>query len=405
MSGVKKDIFITFYQKENNTLFISNGFSFGREKSSHYIDLFISRDASTEEVKKKLDELSHPVNRVLVSISMQSEFDTLNPLMRENWVMGGNVFSITDKKTMITNKIKGELTSLPLEKYLQGPNASLSNQFDHYFDSLIQQTRCREVYYNCSIGRGCYWKKCSFCGYHTSNNKNYVRSNLKNIFSSIPPNKYGGTSQVHLGLAATPPSALKEILDFNWDKSIIPVLFLRADPDIIDVLMTYNPTEQVCERKRFCLGVEILSDSALKILKKGTTVKNILQTIELLLRQGGFIELEIMSDYPFLDNKILQEAKTGYSKLKKIIDNYAGPKNFIWIYNNGTIRWPTRQKAASFSGDVIEIPPLHEHFNEFNKNTFCANMYSAYIAKNSPMDKNNNDLNAIIAESGIQVFS
>jgi len=395
----KNDFYITFYQVSGDTMIVSNGFSFGRENQSNYTDIFIDRNSSPKTVSAQMEIVSSEADRIFASISISDDLEIIRPYIDHRWIIGGNVYS-TQKNTSLaqTGDVENTqftVTSLPLEQLLGGPETPYSSIFSSYFEELFKQSSCKNLLYNCTIGQGCYWGKCEFCGFRVSNCKRYIRKNSIDILSSLLPNTNGGTSEVHLGIPSIYPSMLRDVLSVSWPETLFPVIFIRADLGIINVLESFNNEQQICRNKKFCLGMEILSDTALAVLKKGVTVDSILNTIKLLLSHGALVELEIMDDYPFLNEEIVSEVQHNCRRLQEIYSSYKGPSNYIWIYNNGPVCWPSEAIARSFSQSCEVIPPMHEFFGEGESTPSCLPLYRCVISEDSLQQ----DYNARIREA------
>ena len=411
MMRKSKDVYITFYQNISGILYVSNGYSFGREEACGYTDIFIDKDGPRDKIKEQLDSIPHPVKRIFVSVSYIEELYLILPFVSDNWIIGGNIFSengLGNKENTnsdsLTKKIKGAtIVNISLEKILNGTNTPMSNTFDYYFDSLLAKTKTKNIYYNCSLGRGCYYGKCTFCSYSLCNKENYVRDNVQKILKEIPKNIYGGFSQVHTSLSSVPPNILKEILYHSWDETVVPVLFIRPDENIIQLLESINPDLKLCSNKRFCVGVEILSDTALKLLQKGTTVSRITKLISLLLKNGGIIELEIMSNYPFLNSDIEREVKEACTRIKKLVAFNDVLKSHIWFYDNGDVLWHKEETIKKYTDDYIKVTNSSKLGDEVMLMPINTGFYKPVIREGSAVDKYNKMIKQYIKETGIVI--
>lgn len=410
--AIKKDVYITFYEKYGDVLAIHNDFSFGRENTGVYTDIFISREASTKDIQGQLKVVPHQINRVFVSIKTKEELRSIFPLIDDNWIFTGNSYSylcageseIPDFMDMFGKLKTCNLPSTNFESFLKGTDSPYSSTFDYYFHLLIEKVSGKQLMYNCVLGQGCFWNKCTHCCYKISDKKIYARNNVPAILKHISPNTMSGTSQVRIELPCVDPQKLRDILTVDWGKSLCPIISIRPEPQIIKTLESFDPKDNVCMKKKISLGVEILSDKALNILNKGTSVDSILKTIELLLSHGAMIQLDIMKNFPFLDREIVQEAVEGCKRLKELYHNYDGPSNYVWFLNNGDVLWPSEEVLSHYTDNYERLCRLFRTFGEDEAAEMGYDLYRAVIPENSDIFGFNKMIDEAVLNIGIKLL-
>jgi len=339
------DLYITFYRIHGGLLSIYNEYSFLKRKKGTYKDVFISLDLGIDELGDILSPLLSEAKNIYVSVLSYEMITLLYPLIDERWIIGGNIWyqNIKEIDEGFTPSMLRELGAkeihVPLELYFN-PKGELSTVFEYYFKDLVESIPHQALSYSVSLGYGCHWRRCTFCIYSLSGMCFSIRKNISSVISQIPLHSQGKTTDIHTCLPAIPGHMLGEVLSAGWNSHHIPVLFIRADEESLRALSSLKGSDVDCRNRKFSIGMEILSDSALNILNKGTTVNYILGVTELILSQGGMVELSIMTGYSFLTPQIIDEAQIGYRRLKKIFKQYKGPENYLWIVNYGDVEPP-----------------------------------------------------------------
>lgn len=384
------NIYITFFAIRNNSKYlnIANGFSFGREKKDNDIDMYFHEGRSSEFIDGFLKKYPS-VEKIYCSISYPSELESIISLVDEKWVLGGPLIAGLKAKGI---KLPGLVYSGSFENYL-GKN-SLSCSFDAYFDGLVKKAKLPHVFYNCSIGKGCYWSKCKFCDYRYFDSKGdmsgklVLRPNISDIIEQLRPLEGSKTTNVHLGLPAVTPNILRSIFQSKRDKRVGLTIFVRADEAILRAFKEYqDPT--ICKKILFSIGCESLSQFGLDTLNKGTTTENTLELARLILERGGVVVLGIMDHYVFANRQMVKETLESLKKLKEIVKGY--PRHRIKFTNNGVTLWPTVEAITEFTDDYHVV------------DSSGYKRYVANIPKDSEVYNCNREISLALVNSGIML--
>ena len=344
------DIYITFFARRNDDRYlnVANGFSFGREKKRGDLDLYFHQGRHASVIADYLKRY-RSVDRIFCSLCYSAHFKSIAPIVDDRWVLGGPLVA-----GLLSQGVELPGTAHPgsFESYLG--KEELSSTFDAYFANMVKTVALPHLFFNCSLGRGCYWGKCKFCDYSSydggdkQGGKVAVRPNVGDIIEQLHPLQGCKTANAHLGIPATPPRVLAEVLDARRDLSVILTAFLRADEAILKVLRD-RPGPTLCQNILFSIGCESLSQTALDMLDKGTTVENTLELTRLILERGGSVVLGIMDHYVFATRQIVTEYLDALRRLQAIVKHY--PKHRVKFTNNGITRWPSERAVAEFTDD------------------------------------------------------
>ncbi|MBL7051355.1 hypothetical protein ISS04_04330 [Candidatus Woesearchaeota archaeon] len=395
------DAFITFYHLKNKVLSLSNGFSFGRENMGAEMDFFFEQKTPVENMIAKIKESGQSFERFFCSVTYNVEFKTIQPLIKNNWIVGGPavVDALESQKFF-----EGKLEKGTLEKYNQ--EKKLSSKFDPYFENFIKEMMNKEnidaVQYFCSIGKGCYWNKCKFCHYdHYATH--YVRPDITKIVSSL--SAYGKKTFVHLGIETPTPKILKDVIKAKTDKNLTLILPIRADAPLIKVLKEAKSLKGIV----FSIGLENLSQTGREILGKGMTTENILDFIDIVLKKNGVVCLYLMDLHAFMDKKMLSEGLDFLSRLKEIYDEHQKRRKSsdtnqvfcseslslvsvgdLYFENNGVTCWSTKKQAP-----VAPYGFVRTGFSKYNQ-------FNARVPRNSKEFNYNKLLSQAIINSEIK---
>jgi len=383
------DIYITFFARRNDDtdLNVANGFSFGREKKPDDVDLYFLQGRDPSFIAAYLKRYPS-VDHIFCSLGYAPHLKSIAPLIDERWVLGGPFVA-----GMLSRGAQVPGTAYPgsFESYLG--KQELSSTFDSYFANLVKTVKLPQLFFNCSLGKGCYWSRCKFCDYRHYDSKGeqtgkvVLRPNVRQIIEQLRPLEGSRTWNAHLCIPSIPPKALAEVLDAHRDRRVILTVFMRADHAILNVLRD-RPDPTVCESILFSIGCESLSQTALDLLNKGTTVDNTLELVRLILKRGGMVALGIMDHYVFLTRKMVAEYLDALERLKAIVKDY--PKSRVKFTNNGVTHWPSEAAVAEFTDDYTAVD--------------CGG-YKRYVA-NLPEDSEafqcNKDVSLALQNSGMQ---
>ncbi len=123
------------------------------------MDVFINQGCSTEFLRDYIKKFP-AVDRIFCSLCYRDHLTAIQPILNEKWILGGPLASWMTAKGM---KFPGKVFPGYFEEYLG--KSGLSSKFDPYFVKLVKTAQIPHLFFNCSIGKGCYWSKCKFCEY------------------------------------------------------------------------------------------------------------------------------------------------------------------------------------------------------------------------------------------------
>lgn len=349
------DVYITFYHIENNstppTINIRNGFSFGREKKLGDVDLFFSLQTTT--AKKILDEINkYKPKNIWCSVSFVDEFIRIKDIISENWIIGGPLaFLIKDNI-----KEKAIIVQSTMEEYLRNP---LDDTFDFYFEPLLKKIPASyAIVFNCSLGFGCYWRKCTYCDYskYGSNDGKYIeRPNTENILKSVISKINSPIIGPFTCISSTPPTMLKKIINNKSKKACIGA-YIRGEQSILDVINEYDDLTGIS----LVLGIEGFSQKILDELHKGYKLKTALEIGERILEKNGRIRYTLMGNYTFLTKEIVKESIENIREFKEKLDK---KKNKCFAFHlHKAVLWDTIEQASTNGFEAKQADTLYKKY-------------------------------------------
>ena len=388
-----KNALITFYSKFLDSIAISNGFSFFR----HLIegeDIFVfPKETPKESLRKQLESF----DAVYCSISFFSELDYIGELIQKNWIIGGPVVEFCAE--YLQKRFKCTVVDKTFEAHHKLPLSDIFTDYWHDQMHLMAHDNY-PVSYNCSIGKGCNWKKCKFCNYSMYEGFCYERKNLKKIIADLKENR-NGTFLIHFCISSTIPDTLRELLKsqpileklaFNSN------IYARADKQIIEIFKSVRSLEGIT----VAIGLEAFSQEALNILGKGVLLKNVIALTGIIIDKGGSVMLSIMDHYPFLTFEMAKESKKTIDQLSKIsqfsLNGSSKRAQGMAVYNNGITLWPSQEIAKRFSANVspYACSSLYSDFNGVR--------WTCKIKEDSEPFKANRIISEYLYEKGIAVL-
>lgn len=402
---------LTCYMEEKDSVRINNGFSFVRHLlGEDVIDLFVDiKNFKRQENQVVFDTLTLPyIEKVYCTFSYVNEFIFLRRYIDHRWVIGGPLAEAYSEeiKKMVPD---AEVCAFPMEYMLK---KQLSSTFTDYWhkNNLFNNQIKKAVWYNCSLGRGCTWKKCRFCDYPDVETTCYYRKDIQEIFSGLVENP-NGTGIVHLCASDTPPRQLREIIKHRHitaDKGIYSItVFTRASISRIKAIKEADDLTGLT----FTIGMEAFSQKAIDLLNKGFKISEVLSLTEEIIKRNGNVILSIMDNYVFMDTDILRES----IKTVKILSQYhqfntnepidvkTRKNGYLMIFNSGNTLWPHR--SLSFIDQYS--PSIQKAAHSFNNLQFGYG-YFAYPKAGSVGEKAsyalNNFINSHLIVSGLPLF-
>jgi len=388
-----KNALITFYSIFLDSIAISNGFSFFR----HLIegeDIFVCTEKTPKEsLRKQLENF----DSVYCSISFFSELDYIGELIQKNWIIGGPVVEYCAEH--LQKRFKCTVVDKPFEAYREIP---LSDTFTDYWHDKMHLFVYDNypVSYNCSIGKGCNWKKCKFCYYSMYEGFCYERKDIERIISGLKENR-NGTFLIHFCISSTIPDTLRELLKFQpfLEKfTCNSYIYARADKQIIEIFKK----AQSLEGFNISIGLEAFSQQALNILGKGVRLENVIALTGIIVDKGGGVTLNIMDHYPFLTFEMAEESKKTIDQLCEIrqisLSTSSKRAQGMFVYNNGITLWPTQEIARKFSANVSPYP-CSSFYSDFN-----GVRWTCKLQKDSEAFMANRVISEYLYEKGIAVL-
>lgn len=372
---MKMNLFLTFYHKIHDVLLISNGFSFVK----HIIDgedIFVDELEDFEDIGEPLKETltNASFNKIYASFSWQRQYNLVKELIDKRWLIGGPL------SQFLTNSETG--SDIRNETFESLYGYEVSSSFNYYFNSLIKKTAPSTVIYNMSLGAGCYWNRCRFCS-HYERQYSYTRPSVETILEQIIPLE-GLKSQVWTGLSAVRGDILKAVLDYTVPDTVLLKSYIRADPEINEVLGKYDDFTG----KAFNVGLESFSQDIVDRLNKGIRIDNVFQLIERVISNNGVIGVNIMDNYGCMNSEMLQESLTHLEMLRRLVEKY-NAKDRLFIINSGITKWPNLSRGACMESKMIQ------------KSGLMGPYYVNVIPRNSEAYRCNREFAVALRQSGI----
>jgi len=154
----------------------------------------------------------------------------------------------------------------------------------------------------------CEWSKCLFCRRIDTKPHEMREYDLEPL--------WGATSgTVYLAADSLSPEQLSILKELNYNDKQYR-LYIRGTQQIYDSLKKVLNDVKKSEHLTFCMGVEFPSDRMLRWMNKGTTVKELLQVINLFVEHGCQFRLSYMTEWPNLTRNDLDEARKFFDSLE-----------------------------------------------------------------------------------------
>lgn len=373
------DVYITFYSKfPKNRIYIYNGFSFGRDKQKEDVDLFISDSFTSEEIHNEIEK--YKPERIWCSISLFSQYEQIKSIANDKWIVGG---PLTKKRFFSENNFKFKVVTDTFESFLG--KEGLSSEYDFYLSDFIKNFNDSKITYNCSIGYGCYWGKCSFCSYRKfSCSSGVILRDVDKLFDKIPPfiDKNNNRLIVHTCIDSLPHYVLERVLS-GYYKVDSMTSFVRADKKTLEIFKMY-PRD--LKYFTFSVGIEGFSQEILDKVNKGILLEDVIDLVKYLLEKGATVYLSSLGGYPFLTKEIVEDS----IKNIRILREFQKLEGKLFMIYNSKIFWPSEDIISGYGfpvrkddldGFVVEIPENSEQYvynKEIEKEIF--NSFERLIA-------------------------
>jgi hypothetical protein len=334
-----KDIYITFYDVGEKYTTIYNGFSFGRDTSTDYLDIYFSERDDTDSIKAIINSIDG-VRKIWCSVTTCSHFLRIMPIVDDRWIVGGPFVNFIKSIPEVESKVQHlncEMYAGQMENYL---GKDVSSNFDFYFEDLVRTFEGEQIVISSNIGSGCYWNRCTFCNFNNYSWPKFLRPNIEKIISSLPESPFHGKIVgCHLCMSSTPPEILGRVVKAK-KKSTILALYVRADDFIIEEVKKYDDLSGFS----FSIGLEGLAQSVIDNLDKGVKIDSILELTELLLKKNSVVRLNLMTNHIYKDYSVVDESKNVLLKIKTFREKY---RNLV-IRMHGPILFLSKQTAEKY---------------------------------------------------------
>ena len=176
------------------------------------------------------------------------------------------------------------ISSKTVEEQFNVPNFS----YDWYLD-IPENVKGKEIVFSYTLDTSCYWSKCVYCNYAFC--KQRIRDDVTFGFEKI---KHDGLKTVKLNSPSLTPKLLDTIIPhLPRDKNIKYDMYIRSCKAENDALSRVIKGSESLNMK-FISGIEYPSDRVLKMLDKGITVKEILNTIRIFAESSHELMLFII---------------------------------------------------------------------------------------------------------------
>jgi hypothetical protein len=179
----------------------------------------------------------------------------------------------------------------------------------------------KDIWYTFALEKyhGCYWNKCRYC--------KIVDDESYRNFKEIPIINHSGHKNIWLHTYSISPNTIKELFHkFPKRNDVSYMTYMRADNAILKALKeSFYKMVAPTKNLLFSLGIEIPSNRMLKLLRKGSTIKQYLNVIKLLCDYGCEIHFNLMTDWDNLTKNDVDNVNYFLTELSKI----EGAKNIM----------------------------------------------------------------------------
>ncbi|MCB0367016.1 MAG: hypothetical protein H6624_17575 [Bdellovibrionaceae bacterium] len=295
---------------------LCNGFSqthYSCKKRGDFLWYFYDLDGTMEEVLERNRGLTLPISRGTVYVSA---FYNVHMYQAYLWAQEyPEIHFIVGGPAVDMDKVQGELP-----KNLELYEGTLHERFgeDPQWGIEIPKEISGKIMFSYPIEKNCYWGICTFCGIKQEVMKEPINYSF---MQDLPP---GNQYFVFLNTFAMSPEFMKNNLhkfrykgprDCFWT-------YVRADKRILEVL---DPSFRRCAEEGFDLrrfwwlvGLEFPSNRMLKHMKKGTTLKNILEFCKIAEDHGTKLVISTIFGWNNLTKEDVEEGKEFLASLRDV---------------------------------------------------------------------------------------
>jgi len=346
------NVWVTFFYQSGQILFIDNGFSFGRVKAVDDVDLFIDCTKGSGGFSVLASEIVKlKPERVFATVSFESEWDIVRALADDRWIVGGPLASILSR---FRNRFAGKLVATTLETFFGNQT---SNVFDPYFAEFVRNAArfggFRHFVGNCSIGKDCYWRKCSFCNYDEfeAATEPLNRGNAVEVLKFVPQVGSLGVESVfyHCGVLSATAKQLESMIHAEKGGNNFG-LFVRADRGIVNKVCQFSDLSGITLQ----IGLESFCQEGMDRLNKGTTIQNGIDLIEAGLARGAGVSCLWIDRLPFMNESMVRESVDTIARIKGFVLSKPEYAKKFFFFTNPFLSWPTKEKAGMY-GDYFSL--------------------------------------------------
>ncbi len=330
--------FVTFYDPypdlQGPRLSLSNGFSFVRHLLPPGADVIVRADLAEADA---LRERLAPYARVFCTVAAVTHVQLVSAVADARWVLGGPLadWCAVPGATVVSGAY---------EAWVGQP---LSARFGAYWDEALGPLGL-PVTYACSLGLGCYWHRCTFCGepHNRPPRPDRWRTPVAPILRQLPAPTHPLT-RAHLCCSSVPPEILADVLRAERPSGI--ELYVRADAATSRVFEAYRGSLAGLD---FHVGLEAFCDGALRLFRKGFTVHDVLTLLADVTSRGATARVTVMSGHPFLTAEWAEESLANVEALTRIEARNPGR---MLLVDCGPTGWPRAALARRFSANVAVV--------------------------------------------------
>ncbi|MCQ2225849.1 MAG: radical SAM protein [Paludibacteraceae bacterium] len=211
-------------------------------------------------------------------------------LVRTLWAENGEIHGSLDSTENVTKEqdYTPDFRGLPLDKYF-----SLSETLNP-----MHRLWTNGKWNKMTMAHGCYWAKCAFCDTSLDYIKRYSAPCAKDFVDKMERvMAQTGESGFHFVDEALPPKLLKEVAQEILQRKLIVSYWgnIRFDKSF---------TPELCQLLSLsgCIavsgGIEVASDRLLKLMNKGVTVEQVINTTRNLTEAGIMVHAYLMYGFP-----------------------------------------------------------------------------------------------------------
>ncbi|GEM_PF-4452381 len=344
-----KDAFVTIVKNHNKRTEIFNGFSF----IAHKVDgdfFFFFEDEDINVIKNLLE----PYDRIFTTAITSGELIFFQKIYDKRWIIGGPITRLFSDQFFEKFLPKVNIFRGQFEEYL---GLERDNIFTPYWNEWLSNAEQKGLLINPTIGYGascgtnCYWGKCVFC--KTTHSEMDTR-NIKIVYSQLPI--YDRTTLVHFRFGSMPSYELQDLIECvrQDNKNTIFRVYIRGDKDIKNVVEKAKRLDNIL----FLIGLETFSQTVSDKINKGIDIKTALEIIKIINEKGGMMEITMMSRFPYVNQKTLEES---LENVKWIKENIRPNKRF-WFYDSVEVLFPTEEISSKFGDYYVKYFDLGEQY-------------------------------------------